>query len=93
MAAQLMAVKPLLAPRAHPVDGAGEHLLAGAALAGDQHGGVVAGHAAGQVEQVAHGAALADHEVARGAGAQAGAQDLDLVAELLALLGLPERSW
>ena len=81
----------LLAPRAHPVDGAGQHFLAGAALAGDEHGGVVARHPAGELEQVAHGAALADDQVARGAGAEAGAQHLDLAAELLALLGLPER--
>ena len=81
----------LLAPRAHPVDGAGQHFLAGAALAGDEHGGAVARHAGGQVEQVAHRAALAHHEIAGGAGAEAGAQHLHLAAELLALLGLPER--
>ena len=51
----------------------------------------MAGHPARELEQVAHGAALGHHEVADGAGAQARAQRLDLAAELLALLGLPER--
>ena len=35
-------------------------------------------------------AALGHHQIAHGAGAQAGAQRLDLAAELLPLLGLPE---
>jgi hypothetical protein len=68
---------------------ASEHLLAGAAFAGDENGGIVPGHSAGQLEQIPHGAALEDHEIADGVHAQGRAQGFNLAAEPLPLLGLP----
>jgi hypothetical protein len=79
MAAQLIATK-LRSARG----------LAGAALAGDEHRGVVAGHSARQLEEIAHRAALADHEVLHHAGPEAGPQGLDLAPQLFPLLGLPQ---
>jgi hypothetical protein len=76
---------------AHAVDGTGEHLLAGAALAGDEHRGGVRRHPLGELEQPAQRTALGDHEVAHRLRPQRGAQRLDLALEALALLGLAER--
>ena len=45
---------------AEAVDRPDEHLLAGAAFAGQQHGAVGGGHAAGQGENPLHGPAFAD---------------------------------
>ena len=79
-----------LGPRAHAVHRAGQDLLAGPALAGDEHGGVVAGHPARDVQQIAHRLALRHHQILDHAGAQRGAERLDLLAQLLPLLGLPD---
>src|SRR5690606_11057478 len=56
------------AARAAVVDGAGQQLLAGAGLAGDEHGGARAHRAAGEREQLAHGGARGDEAVAHGGG-------------------------
>ena len=60
MAAQLRARYGALARRPVLVDGAGDQLLAGAALAGDQHGDVLVGDAADGLVHLAHGGASAD---------------------------------
>ena len=60
MAAQLSARNGRLGPRAVLVDGAGDQLLAGAALAGDQHRDVLSGDAADGLVDLAHGGAGAD---------------------------------
>src|SRR5262249_57572151 len=49
-----------LGPGAVLVDGAGDQLLAGAALAGDQHGDVLSRDAADGLVDLAHGGAGAD---------------------------------
>ena len=82
----------LLGPRAHPVDGAGQDFLAGPALAGDEHRGVVArrrgwrdraGPASPRLSLTTRSWTTV--------GAKAGAQLLDFLPELLALAGLAER--
>src|SRR5687768_1283207 len=78
----------LFPPRAHPMDGPGDDLLAGAALAGQQYGRRVCGDAARELDQVPHGPALRDEQVASPLRAQRGAQRVDLTAEPLALLRL-----
>ena len=54
MAAQLRARNGCLGPGAVLVDGAGDQFLAGAALAGDQHGDVLGGDAADGLVHLAH---------------------------------------
>ena len=78
-----------LGPGAQAMNGPSEHLLARAALAGDEHRGIVLGHPARQLKQVPHGAALENHEIAQGIDAQARAESLDLAAESFPLFGLP----
>src|SRR5262249_16685656 len=56
--------KRRLGPGAVLVEGAGHQLLAGAALAGDEHGHVLVGHPADGLVDVAHGRAAADDGVA-----------------------------
>jgi hypothetical protein len=55
-----------------PVDGPGNDFLPGAALAGDEHGGIVAGHAGGQLDHIAHRPALRDDQVAHRTDTEAG---------------------
>src|SRR5438067_3158839 len=50
---------PVFARRVH-VNGFGDQLLAGSALALDEHGGAAGGHLAHQIEYAEHGLALAD---------------------------------
>ena len=50
----------LVAPRAGPVDRSGDERLAGAALAGDQDGGLGVGHALDHVEDPQHAVVVAD---------------------------------
>ena len=65
MAAQLRARNGALALRAVLVDGPGHQLLAGAALAGDQHRDVLGGDAADGLVDLLHGRAAADDGFAR----------------------------
>ena len=60
MAAQLIARNGLSAPLAVLVDGPGDQLLAGAALAEDQHGDVLRGDPADRLAHLLHGRAAAD---------------------------------
>ena len=50
--------QPLAAP-AHTVDGAGQHLLAGAAFAADKYGGIRCGDLLHQGQNIAYGSAVA----------------------------------
>src|SRR5690606_939720 len=61
------------------VDGAGDQLLAGAALAGDQHGGVGAGDLADGGAQLLHGGRAADQVAAAQVVAQLGVLPAQLV--------------
>ena len=63
MAAQLTATNGLPAAAAVPVDGARDDLLAGAGLAGDQHGGVAVGEHADGLLHLAHRRRAADQLV------------------------------
>ncbi len=60
MALQLIAAKGRLAARALGVERARDQLLAGPALAADQHGDVGPRHAPDRVEDLAHGGAVPD---------------------------------
>ncbi len=61
------------------MDGAGDHLLAGAALALNQHGGIGRGDHVDHLAQLAHGGAIADQ--------RAGAQRMQLAAVEVAGVG------
>ena len=67
-----------LAAAAQGVDGQGDHVLAGAGLAGDQDAGVGAGHAADQVVDGLHGRRRADQRSEAPQLAQLASQRSDL---------------
>jgi hypothetical protein len=70
----------LVLARAQVVDGAGDQLLAGAALAGDEHGRVAVGDPVDQLADPADGRALADDAGDRPGRGQGLAQPADLAA-------------
>ncbi len=81
--------KGLLGPGAGRVDGMGEQLLAGAAFAADQDGGIAGGHPAGQLAGGHHAGAVTDDAVEGVFGHMALAQQLAANLLLAALL-VPE---
>ena len=76
--------------RAHAMDRARHHFLAGAALTCQQHRRVVCRYPLGQLQQRAQGRAFGHQDVTHRVGAQRRTQLLHLAAEALALLGLPQ---
>ena len=75
----------LVAARAELMDGAGHHLLAGAALAGDHHAGLGRSHLLHQLHRAPHRGRVAHQPDAGIDLAQAPAQDLHLVEGFLLL--------
>ena len=65
MAAQLMARNGRVGPLAVLIDRPGDQLLAGAALAADQHGDVLRRHPADRLVHLLHGRTAADQHVGR----------------------------
>src|SRR5207249_3094095 len=51
------------APGTHPMDGADQNFLAGAALTSDEHGSIVTSYSTSQIEEIAHGPALTHYQI------------------------------
>src|SRR5918994_4669112 len=83
--------KAALAARAHAVDGTGNDLLAGTALAGNEHGRVVTGHTGGELDHIAHRPALGNHQITNGTDPKAPEQGVYFPAKSLSLLHFPHR--